>query len=304
MQIYTDLKFSLDRPCVLALGCFDGVHLGHSAVINTAKKTATSCGLPLAVFTFATPPRNFFVPDSVKMIVTTEKKLDLLDELGVDICICVPCSREIFSMSPEDFIEQIIFSRLAAKHIVCGYNYSFGRGGKGNPQLISDYCAKGHATLTVIDEQIIDGYSVSSSLVRSLISEGDIETANRLLGRPYFLSSRVVDGQHLARTLGFPTVNIIPREELQLPKSGVYVSRTSFDGTYRYGITNVGIRPTVNLGIVCAETHLFDFEGNLYGKDIKVEFLHFIRPEKKFESVEAMAAQIHRDIQTAKKYIK
>ncbi len=303
MQIYNNLNFCTDTPCVLALGCFDGVHLGHRAVINAAKKIATEHGLPLGVFTFATPPRNFFLPDSVPMICTTEDKLALLESLGVDICICVPCNNDIFSIEPEEFVSDIIFSCLCASHIVCGYNYSFGKGGKGNPALIDSICKKRGAALTVIDEQIINGLSVSSSLVRLLVANGDVAQAATLLGRPHFLTSEVVDGQHLARTLGFPTVNTIPPHGLLLPKRGVYVSRVSFGDTFKYGITNIGIRPTVGTEILCAETHIFDFEGNLYGRKIKTEFLRFLRAEKKFSSVEEMAEQIHKDINTAKDVI-
>ncbi len=287
----------------MALGCFDGVHLGHRAVIEAAKKRANELGLSLAVFTFDTPPRNFFVTDSVPMITDTADKLRLLEELGTDMCICVPCNNDIFSIEPEDFISDIILSRLRASHVVCGYNYSFGRGGKGSPALIKSICEARGVGLSVVDEQIVDGQSVSSSLIRVLCQNGDVRKAARLLGRPHFISSEVVDGQHLARTLGFPTVNTIPKAGVLLPKRGVYVSRVSFGNTYRFGITNVGIRPTVGTEILCAETHIFDFEGNLYGQNIKVEFLEFIRPETKFDSIDKMAHQIRADIAYAKEAI-
>ena len=303
MIIFSDMNFTLTEPCVLALGCFDGVHIGHRAVISKARAIADTEGLSLAIFTFEQPPRNFFAPNSVPVISTTEDKLDILSSLGVDTAICLPFDKNILSMPAESFIDEIVFGKLDARHVVCGYNYSFGKGAVGTPSLIEQKCKQTGRALTVVAEQRYGDVSVSSSLIRRLIGEGDVHTANKYLCRPYSISSVVVDGQHLARTLGFPTVNTIPQKGLLLPKSGVYVTRVSFCGTHRYGITNVGIRPTVGTNILCAETHIFDFEGNLYGKSVKVEFLHFLRSETQFDSVQAMAAQIHKDIDRARAYV-
>ena len=152
-------------------------------------------------------------------------------------------------------------------------------------------------------EYRVDGLSVSSSEIRSLISGGDVKTAAALLGYHYSITSEVVSGQHLARKLGFPTANVLPEKDMLLPKNGVYLTKTSFDGFSYYGITNVGIRPTVDTGILCAETHMFDFEGDVYGKRITTEFIEFVRSEKKFSSIEEMAAQVREDIENAKQIL-
>ncbi len=300
MQIYRSLDLSFDMPCVLALGCFDGVHLGHTKVILTAKEHAKKLGIPLAVFLFDSPVRNFFVPDSVPLITSPDVKLDLIAKLGVDIAVCVTVSNEILSMPAKKFVSDIIIKKIHAVHAVCGYNYSFGKAAQGTPELISSF----GVDVTVIPEQSLDGETISSSYIRALIKEGNAEKASALLGRPFALYGVVENGQHLARTLGFPTVNIIPAEGSLLPKNGVYVSRASFDGIQKYGITNIGMRPTVNTKIMCAETHIFDFEGDLYGKQLRVEFLHFMRSETRFPNVETMAKQIDADIEAAKKYVR
>ncbi len=303
MRVYRTLDFLLDGVTCVALGCFDGVHLGHREVIGRAKKAAEKTGALCAVFTFEAPPRNYFVPQGVPLLSSVEDKLAIFESLGVDICVCLPLSEKIFNMDAISFVEDIIFGNMRAKAVVCGYNYSFGKGGAGNSALIKKLAKGTDIEVFVIPEQKIGKQTVSSSLIREKLQNGEAERAAELLGRPYALSAKVVDGQHLARTLGFPTVNIIPDAALLLPAAGVYVSRICFDGACYYGITNVGIRPTVGTQIKCAETHIFDFEGNLYGKTICVELLHFLRHETRFESVEVMAKQIKKDIVSAKEYV-
>ena len=304
MRTHTSHLHISDSPCVVALGCFDGVHKGHRAVILAAKERARSLGLGLTVFTFAQPPKNFFAPLSVPVITDVAHKLSLLDQLGVDETVCVPLGEQIFSVSAESFVTDILLGRLKARHVVCGYNYTFGANGAGTPELIRRVCASRDIGVDVVPEYALDGTPVSSSIIRETVENGDVARAALLLGRPFSLISTVVDGQHLARRLGFPTVNTVPERGLLLPKRGVYVTAIRFDGEKRYGITNVGVRPTVDTNILCAETHIFDFNGDLYGKEITVEFLHFLRDEVKFDSVDAMAEQVRRDIESAKEYIK
>lgn len=300
MQIYTTTEYYSPAPCVVALGCFDGVHKGHAEVIRSARKVADIRGLPLCVFTFEAPPRNYFLPSSVPLITDAAEKLRILEEMGIDVALCLPLQEEIFSITAEDFISNILAGRLRAVHAVCGFNYTFGARGAGNATLLQEYGARFGIGVTTVPEFKLEGAFVSSSAVREAVTRGDVETAQKYLGRPFFLRAVVVNGQHLARKLGFPTVNITPKEGLLLPKNGVYLTKVRFDGTEKYGITNVGVRPTVNTRLLCAETHIFDFDKDLYGKEIKVEFIKFIRPEQKFPSVEAMAEQIRRDIKTAK----
>ena len=304
MILYRDLDFSLDLPCVLALGCFDGVHAGHAAVISRARALADKYSLPLTVFTFSEPARNFFSPGCVPLILSEDDKTALLSKLGVDITVSLPLSADILSMSAQDFVQDIILDKMRASHVVCGYNYTFGKNAAGTPALLSQACAQRGVEVTVVPEYTHSGQAVSSSVIRSAITDGDMQTATAYLCRPFSICASVVDGQHLARRLGFPTVNVIPPQGLVTPRRGVYVSRVLFDGDSYFGITNIGMRPTVDTNILCAETHIFDFDGDLYGKRIRIEFLHFLREETKFESIDALSCQVTSDIEAAKQYIK
>ena len=186
---------------------------------------------------------------------------------------------------------------------MCGFNYSFGAGSKGNTALLEELCAPHKICVTAVQEYKQNGICVSSSLIRRAIADGDTTAIKNMLGRYYSITAKVVNGQHLARKLGFPTVNMIPDKDVLLIKNGVYVTRVNIDGKQKYGITNVGLRPTVDTDLLCAETHIFDFEGDLYGKELCVEFLHFLRSETKFEDVSALADQVANDIKRAKEYI-
>lgn len=300
MQIYKTTDILLTAPCVVALGCFDGVHIGHQKVIGLAREQADRLGAPLAVFTFSEPVKNFFVPDGTPLLCSEEEKLKLLEEPGVDIAVCVPCSEEILSMRAEDFVNEILLRRLHAVHAVCGYNYTFGKNASGNAELLTELCEKSGVGVSIAPCLEYKGSAVSSSAIRQALALGNVECAAELLGRPFSVSAKVINGQHLARRLGFPTVNTVPDPRLALPSNGVYATEIVFDGKTEYGITNVGVRPTVGTDILCAETHIFDFEGDMYGKTVTVKFLHFLRNEIKFPSIEAMACQIKKDIEQAK----
>ena len=304
MRTFDSIDFLSDTPLVVALGCFDGVHRGHSSVLKTAKGRADEIGIPFCVFAFEEPPRNFFSPHSIKLLTTKEEKLDLFEKSGADVAVCVPFDKKIIEVEAEDFVKKILIENLSATHVVCGYNYTFGKKALGNTELLRSICTEHGVGVTVTDDVTVNGISVSSSVIRAMLADGNVEGVTSLLGRYYSISGMVVNGQHLARSLGFPTVNIIPNEKQLTPQNGVYLTRICFDGEEKFGITNVGIRPTVNTNILCAETHIFDFDGNLYEKSITVEFIRFIRKETKFSSVEEMATQVKKDIEVAKAHIK
>lgn len=305
MIIGSSLSFSTDAPTVVALGCFDGVHLGHAAVIKAAKAQALRQGCACAVWTFEEPPKNYFVPNSVSLITTRQTKEFLFRELGVDLLVCVPFDHSVADMPAETFFEQILLSQMRACHLVCGYNYTFGAKGAGDVSLLQILCDTHGIGLTVLPPVTVGGVSVSSSAIRSAIEEGRPEDATALLGRPYSLTAPVVNGQHLARTLGFPTVNQLFPNGLTVPRAGVYVTRVTVgeSKTPLYGISNVGTRPTVNSNILCCETHIFDYVGNLYQQTAKIEFLSFLRAERKFDSVKALAEQVAKDIKEAKRIV-
>lgn len=306
MSLYKDKSDIQVPPCVVALGCFDGVHIGHRAVIKEAVRIATAMGMQSAVWTFSEPPKNFFVPNASPLITDPAQKADYIKSLGVDRFICVDFNADIASLSPKDFFEEIILKELHAKHIVCGFNYTFGAKGAGDTALLSKLCSEKGIELSVIPPVSLDGVAVSSSLIRSCIENGNMEYANKYLGYNYSITSKVIGGQKLARKLGFPTVNLEPKENILLPPNGVYVTRVYFDGSESelFGITNVGTRPTVRADSICAETHIFDFCGDLYEKEVCVEFLHFIRPERLFDSIEELKIQVLSDIESAKAFVR
>lgn len=303
MTLYTALPAVPLPPAAVALGCFDGVHLGHRAVIDTAVKKAREEGLSAVVFTFDSSPKNYFVPNSVPQLTDREAKIALIEAMGVEFLVCLPFDESIAATSAEDFFGNILCDTLSAKQIVCGYNYSFGANGRGNTDLLTKLCQTASVGLTALAPIAIDGAPISSSAIRSALENGKIEDANAALGRAYSIRSTVLDGQHLGRRLGFPTLNQRIDRTLVVPRHGVYFSRTKIEGnpTAYFGITNVGTRPTVGSEFVGAETHLFGFSGNAYGKQAEVELLSFLREERKFNSIEELSAQVYSDIETAQK---
>lgn len=302
MIFSSSYQYKNPHPSVVALGCFDGVHRGHAAVISEAKRIAGEQNLCCIVWTFDMPPRNFFVKGSVPLLTDCAEKQEQINRLGADVLVSVPFDASVSSLSPEDFFTDILYRGLSARHIVCGFNFTFGKGGTGNTHTLRDLCREAGMGLSVLPPVCIDDEVVSSSRIRALIQEGDSESATRCLGRPYSFSAPVIHGQHLARKLGFPTFNQCLPEGFAIPRYGVYASYATLDGKTYPGITNVGIRPTVGGNQPCAETHLFGFSDNLYGKKMRVHFLHFLRPEICFSSVEALSAQVHQDIQSARLY--
>ncbi len=289
-------------PCVVALGCFDGVHRGHEAVIRRAREIADAHALPLAIWSFRTPPKNYFAPGSVPQITTAEEKASLIEALGADVFLSIPFDKTIATIPYEEFFEEILCRRLSARHLVCGFDFTFGAKGLGNTDRLSSLCQTRGLSLAVVEPFSMENETVSSSRIREAIEAGDTEKTRNLLGRPYAITNEVVHGQHLARDLGFRTINqLIPTEKV-VPRHGVYVARVTVDDKMHYGITNVGMRPTVGGTLLCSETHIFDFSDELYGTCPTVSLLHFLRPETRFSSLDALVAQVNDDIKTAKEW--
>ena len=309
MNFYTSalakLNTETNSGSVVALGCFDGVHIGHSKIISNAVNLAKEHSLVSVVWSFQAPPKSVLSePNAPSLVLTppSEKKA-LIRALGVDTLFCVPFNEKIAKLSPRDFFENIIIDRLNAKHVFCGFNYRFGYMGSGDAALLQALCDEFGISLTVITEVTVDGTTVSSSAIRSLLANGELEKARKMLGRPFTLRGKIKDGQHLGRTLGFPTVNQDLPENKILIKNGVYLTRIKLGKALKYGVTNVGMRPTVEGKAPICETHILDFNGNLYGKTLTVEFLKFLRSERKFSSLTELTDQIKIDVENAKKYM-
>ena len=299
MEIINTIEYSSATPCVIALGCFDGVHKGHTAVISNAVNKARELGVRACVWSFAEPPKRFY-DSSVPLLSTTKDKEELISALGVDTLFSICFNEKIASVSAEDFAIKYLIKKLNAVHIVCGHDFTFGQYGKGNSKMLHKMCEQNSVGFTEIPSVELDGISVSSSHVRNLLSKGETIAASEFLGRFYSFTHTVVEGQKIGRTLGFPTVNQRIFDKYSVLAFGVYLTRTTIGENAFFGITNIGNRPTVNGEGVVSETNLFSFDGDLYGQKIKTEFLDFIRSERKFSSLEELSLQVKSDIEKAK----
>ena len=278
----------------VALGMFDGLHLGHQAVLNSATKE----NLKSVAITFSSLPFK-----TGGWLMTKEQKEAELKKLGIDEVFFLDFC-EVCDMYPEEFLSYI--SKLyPIKKICCGFNYRFGIRAGGDTAFLKEYCKKKGIEFEVLDMVEQNGQAVSSTYIRSLISNGKIKKATALLSRPFSFKAKVSRGDQRGRTIGFPTLNQVFPEEYVTPKKGVYAVRVTFDGNEYFGVCNVGSRPTVDDDDrVIAETHLLDFSGELYGKEVRVEFHRFLRAEKKFSSLEELKLQIGKDRETARLFCK
>jgi len=288
--------FSLSEKTAVAIGKFDGIHLGHQKLLSRLLLQKER-GLLATVFTFDIPAA--FFGGEEKELTTRAEKRAVFAALGIDVLIEFPLNRETAATAPEAFVQDYLAKRMRAAYICAGPDLSFGKGGKGDFSLLSR-CADRFGYRTERIEKVkVDGEEVSSTRVREAVRLGRMENVQGMLGKPYSAGGFVEHGKQLGRTLGMPTANLLPDEKKLLPPNGVYHTRVRIDGRderYR-GISNVGCKPTVSdENRVRIETYLYDFDGDLYGREMIVEFLHFCRPERKFDSVEAMKTQIAADI--------
>jgi riboflavin kinase/FMN adenylyltransferase len=287
-------------PSAVALGLFDGVHLGHRAILGTALTRARAAGLEAVACTFDPHPMEVLQPDRAPRPITTlDERLALIGETGVDAVVVLPFTRELASIEPEAFVKDVLLERLRAREIVVGYNHRFGRGARGDARLLQDLAARGGFRAHVVPPMTVDGAAVSSSEIRTALQRGDVTTAARGLGRPYSIAGPVTSGAGRGRTLGFPTANI-ESDRPVLVARGVYWGRVEVDGRWHSTVVNVGVRPTFGESTLAVEAHLLDFAGDLYGRRVRLEFLERLRDEMRFPSVEDLKAQVARDIAAAR----
>lgn len=281
---------------VVSLGKFDGVHVGHRVLLDYMRSLKKE-GKTSVVFTFSVNPESYFSKKGIQVLYTGEEKRYIMEELGVDVMISYPFTEHMANMSAESFIRDILIGKLHAKAITAGRGFHFGHGRQGDGALLESLASQYGCKTKLYDKLFLDGKAVSSSRIRKALSEGKIEKANRMLGQPYFISGEVLHGRALGRTLGMPTINLIPPKEKLLPPNGVYTSRVLVDGRKYQGITNIGYNPTVGeKEHKIAETYLYDFEGDLYGKMVRVELFEFVRGEEKYASLEELKVQMHKDM--------
>lgn len=282
--------------CV-ALGLFDGVHLGHMAVVENAVRLGKAMGLTPTAFTFTNGAHSV---KGVKPIITDKEKCERLSCAGVKNVYTAEFD-SIKEMSPQEFFDTILLGKLRCKGIVCGYDFRFGKDAKGDVTLLKELCEENGINLTVVDKVTANGRAVSSTAIRELISQGRISEANELLGYRLCYKSEILHGRQLGRQMDFPTVNQSIAKDIVLPKFGVYKSEIELCGKLYKGVTNVGTKPTVNdNGSPCLETHILGFEGDVYGEEAKLYLCEFLREEMKFSSVSELRAQIKKDILRAR----
>lgn len=292
--------FRLDDAYCIAIGKFDGIHLGHQYLLKCIEEYRQD-GYKIAVFTFDPSPAAFFSDKEYKGLTTRDEKRRIFAKLGVDVLVEYPLNKESASISPEEFIEDILLDRMHVRCVVCGTDFTFGDRGSGNVEFLRAYGAKRGFDVRVCDKIKCDGTEISSSLIRKEIELGHMEEARRYIGAYYSVTGTVVTGRQLGRKMGMPTVNIVPDRDKLLPPYGVYEAVISYDGHHYRGITNVGVKPTVtDERKPVVETYIFDFDKNIYGEEIVVNLVSMVRPERRFDSVDELKKQIESDIQTVK----
>ena len=286
------------RERVIALGFFDGVHLGHGALLRRAAEEAKKRGCESAVFTFDRPPKEVITGVPCPLINSPEDRAALVKRLyGIDEMLMVPFDDEMRTTPWDRFVTDILVGRCGAVHLVAGHDHHFGHKNQGSPELLREKCAELGLGCDIIPAVTIGGITVSSTHIRKLLEEGDVETARAFLGHPHVLTQTVGHGRQLGRTIGIPTANLVAPPHVLLPRRGVYAAKITLpDGRAFGGVTNVGVRPTVNNGQdVTVEPWILDFDGDLYGQAIRVEFYRRLRDERKFDSLAALRSQIETD---------
>ena len=287
---------------VYALGFFDGVHIGHAALLSACRRLAREGSLRPGVVTFSHHPDTLVLGNTPPLINSPQDRQRLLEGFGMEKVISLPFDQQMLTMDWRDFLDMLRKTYDAAG-FVCGEDFRFGNRGAGTAESVSRYCAEMGLPCGVVPEQTLDGIRVSSTYIRRQLETGDMATAVKFLGHPHILTGKVIHGHALGRTLGIPTANLRLPEGLAIPKFGVYACRVRLDGKSYPAVTNVGTRPTVNGHSVTVEPWILDYAGDLYDREITLEFYYFIRPERKFPDLEQLQAEIRRNAEETRQFL-
>jgi riboflavin kinase/FMN adenylyltransferase len=298
-------EFHSDKKTIVTLGTFDGVHLGHAAILKKLTQTTQNGAFESTVLTFFPHPRMVLQGKSdLKLLNTINEKIELLEKIGIDNLIIHPFDEKFAELSAEAFVSTVLVDQLRVQKIIIGYDHRFGKNRTANINDLISFGAQYGFEVEQISAQEIDEISISSTKIRTALEEGDIQLANEYLGYSYFLSGTVVKGKQLGRTIGFPTANIALDEEYKLvPQNGVYVVQAEIDGNFIFGMMNIGFNPTVQGKQKTIEAHFFDFEADIYNRKIQVAILQRIRSEKKFETIELLTKQLEEDRSFSRNYL-
>ena len=285
---------------IYALGFFDGVHLGHQALLTACKHLAQEKDCLPGVVTFGSHPDALVQNSAPPLINTVEERQRLFLGHRISHILVLPFDEALMRLSWQSFLEQLMAQGAAG--FVCGEDFRFGHKGQGNAQLLADFCRQRNMPYAIVSAQLLDGIRISSTYIRQLIAAGQMEEAAKFLGHPHILSGVVVSGRKLGRTIGIPTANLQVPAGVILPPRGVYACKVIAEGKEYAAVTNVGSRPTVGGHHVTVEPWILDFEGDLYGKQISVAFYKFLRPEKKFDSLEQLQVEIQKNAEETRKF--
>ena len=296
---------NIQRPTVLTLGVFDGLHLGHQRIMQTVVERANAIGAVPTAITFDPHPRAVLHPESAPpLLQTLDQRLANLEVLGIEQAIVIKFDKGFASQPAEEFLADIVHDRLHAKEVFLGKGFAFGKGRGGNIDLLRKMSGELGFHADEVPEVRLRGQRISSSTIRRLLADGRVNLARRMLGRPYGVEGVIIRGNRRGHTIGFPTANLKPHNRV-IPKFGVYATATLVDGTWRKSITNIGVRPTFeNDAEPSIESYLFDFDSDLYGDVLRVRFLHRIRDERKFNGIDELKAQIEKDSARALNYFR
>ena len=298
-------QFSSDEQTYVTIGTYDGVHFGHQQIIEKLVSEAKKAAKKSVVLTFFPHPRMVLQKDaSIELINTIDERATLLEKTGLDYLIIHPFSKEFSRMSALEFVRDILVNQLNISKLIIGYDHHFGKNREGNITQLTEYSHLYDFKVEEIPAQDIDSVSVSSTKVRRALHAGNLKTANNYLGYNFMLNGNVVNGKKLGGKIGYPTANIDVKETYKLiPKTGVYVVKSMIDKKTIFGMMNIGSRPTVNGNHQTIEVHFFDFNQDLYGENLTIELIYFLRDEHKFDSLDSLIHQLKKDEETARKYI-
>ena len=307
MIVFRDQNdLEIRTPAILTFGVFDGLHLAHQQIMNRVVERSQATGLAATVVTFDPHPRAVLHPEtSPPLLQTFEQKMEGMERLGIEQAVVLRFTPELAQVSARAFLRDTIFGRLDAREVYLGHGFAFGHNREGRFELLKQVAEELGRKAGEVPEVLVRGHRVSSTMIRRLLGAGRVNLVRRMLGRPYGIEGRVIEGRKIARAhLNYATANLKPHN-MVLPSNGVYVTLTMVDGKWRRSITNIGHKPTFGGDLdVTVETHVIDLDRELYGEKIRVRFLHRLRGEQKFESVEALRAQIAEDYKRALRYLK
>lgn len=300
-------NFRIEKPCIATIGTFDGVHLGHQKILQHLNALKKKLNLQTALLTFDPHPRKVLFPDQkdLKLLTLAKEKLHLLKENGIDVAVVYPFDKEFAGIDAEEYIAKILIKQLNVKHLVIGYDHRFGKNREGDFEILKTFSEKYNYSVEEISARDIDNIAISSSKIRKALDDGDVELANKYLGHPYFIEASVIKGKQLGKTIGFPTANLkVMSIDKLIPKIGVYFVSVNIESNSYFGMMNIGTNPTIeNTSNIKQEVNIFDFNGDLYSKTIRINFLKRLRDEKKFENLASLITQLEKDQQQCLNFI-